>query len=438
MSWGSITVGMIQSVQVFLRAIAVASILLCHTALAVPAVVVRAFAGRAEAGAVLRRRARRVVVALGPAFVKGAQLLSTRRDVLPAGWCEALGDLHDRVPPMSVRAARKVLHSAYRGEPPVAVDWDTVRSGSIACVYRGRLNGRPVALKVRRPRVRRLIEQDFAIMRVGAAVLQRLPWFRGLPAVAVLRQIGDAVARQADFDAEAGSLAELRALLADIDYLHIPRPLTECSAEGVLVMEYVDGLAPLATDDTPAAQRAELARRVLFCVYRMLFLDGLVHCDMHPGNLYLGRDGRIVLLDAGFVVRLRPRVRRLFAEFFMHMARGDGAHCAEILQESAEGVAEWADVAAFRKGTAALIEESSGRTAREFSLVRFATRLFDLQRTHGLFAAPEFIFPLLALLVLEGRINELDEEVDFQAESIPVLTKAVMSGLLMTSPREPA
>ncbi|WP_177320212.1 ABC1 kinase family protein [Lentzea waywayandensis] len=429
---------MFQSVQVVLRAITVVSICLWHAAFAFPVIAVRACASRAEAGAVLRRRARRLVVALGPAFVKGAQLLSTRRDVLPAGWCEALADLHDRVPPMSFRKARKVLRSAYGGDPPFAFDWNSVRSGSIACVYRAELDGLPVAVKVRRPRVRELIEQDFAIMRAGASLMQRLPWFRGLPAVAVLRQIGAAVAAQADFDAEAGALAELRTLLADVDYLHIPRPLPSCGAEGVLVMEFVDGLAPLATETTPAARRAELARRVLFCVYRMLFLDGLVHCDMHPGNLYLGRDGRIVLLDAGFVVRLEPRVRRLFAEFFMHMARGDGPHCAEILQESAEGVAEWADVAAFRRGTIALIEESSGRAARDFSLVRFATRLFDLQRVNGLFAAPEFIFPLLALLVLEGRINELDEEVDFQAESIPVLTRAVMSGLLKTGSRERA
>ncbi|ANZ39786.1 hypothetical protein BBK82_30850 [Lentzea guizhouensis] len=411
-----------------LRAIAVLSICLWHTVLALPSIVRGDVTGRA----------RRLVVALGPAFVKGAQLLSTRRDVLPAGWCEALAELHDRVPPMPVRVARKVLRSAYGGEPPFTVDWDSVRSGSIACVYRAEHDGGAVALKVRRPRVRERIEQDFAVMRAGAAVMQRLPRLRGLPAVAVLRQIGDAVAAQADFGAEAGALAELRESLADVGYLHIPRPLPGLCAEGVLVMEFVDGLTPLDAGDVPAARRSELARRVLHCAYRMLFLDGLVHCDMHPGNLYLGRDGRIVLLDAGFVVRLEPRVRRLFAEFFMHMARGDGPHCAEILRESAEGVADWADVAAFRRGTIALIEQSSGRNARDFSLVRFATRLFDLQRVNGLFAAPEFIFPLLALLVLEGRINALDEELDFQAESIPVLTKAVMSGLLKIGPREQA
>ncbi|MFD4673323.1 ABC1 kinase family protein [Lentzea sp. NPDC058450] len=416
---------MFQSVQVVLRAIAVMSIFLWHLAFALPSILRRDYSGRA----------RRLVVALGPAFVKGAQLLSTRRDVLPAEWCESLADLHDRVPPMPLRLARRTLRQAYGGEPPFTVDWDSVRSGSIACVYRATLDGRAVAVKVRRPRVRQLIQRDFAIMRAGASVMSRLPWFRGLPAVAVLRQIGDAVAAQADFEAEAEALAELRSLLADVGYLHIPEPVPELGADGVLVMEFVDGLVPLVAAETPAERRSELARRVLFCVYRMLFLDGLVHCDMHPGNLYLGRDGRIVLLDAGFVVRLEPRVRRLFAEFFMHMARGDGPHCAEILQESAEGIAEWADVAAFRRGTIALIEESSGRNARDFSLVRFATRLFDLQRVNGLFAAPEFIFPLLALLVLEGRINELDEEVDFQAESIPVLTKAVMSGLLNNGSR---
>lgn len=401
---------------------------------AVPAVLAAALAarrGRAAVGAVLGPRVSRLAVALGPSFVKGAQLLSTRRDVLPAAWCTALAELHDQVPPLRERTARAALRRAYRGDPPVVVDWTTVRSGSIACVYRGTVDGRAVAVKIRRPGVRRVIELDFAIMRAGAAILQLLPWFRRLPAVTVLRQVGDAVAQQADFAAEQESLAALRDLLSDVDYLSIPAPLPDQCAEGVLVMEFVDGLEPLTPDSVTGRQRGELVRRVLFCTYRMLFLHGLVHCDMHPGNLYLCPDGRIVLLDAGFVVRLRPRIRRLFAEFFMHMARGNGWYCAEIVRESAAGVAAGADVAAFRIGIIALVDESSGRPAREFSLVRFATHLFDLQRRHGLFAAPEFIFPLLALLVLEGRINDLDEEVDFQAEAMPVLTKAVMSGLLL-------
>ncbi|MGQ0838105.1 ABC1 kinase family protein [Actinokineospora sp.] len=388
--------------------------------------------GRAASAAVLRRRARKLVVALGPAFVKGAQLLSTRRDVLPGPWCAALGLLHDQVPPMSSRAARAAVRKAYGRYPPLRVDWTAVASGSIACVYRATLpHGRVVAVKIRRRGVRRVIELDFALARGFARLLQRLPGFRGFPAVTVLDQIGAAVRRQADFTVEFESLRALGDTLRDLTFLHIPAPIDSACADGVLVMEFVDGLESLDPAALTPAQRADLVRKVLRCVYRMLFLDGLVHCDMHPGNLYLGRDGRIVLLDAGFVVRLPPTVRRLFAEFFLNLAQGNGPHCADVVRRSAREVSPNADLAGFRAGLIELVERSTGRSAAEFSLVRFAGSLFGLQRRHGLFAAPEFVFPLLALLVIEGRINDFDASVDFQAEAIPVLADAVLSGVLL-------
>jgi ubiquinone biosynthesis protein len=256
--------------------------------------------------------------------------------------------------------------------------------------------------------------------------MQLLPGGRRLPAVAMMTQIGAAVAQQADFALEREALHALRANLADIDYLRIPEPVDSLCRPDVLVMEYIPNLRRLAAED----ETPELAERVLHCVYRMLFLDGLVHCDMHPGNLYLLPEGQIVLLDAGFVVRLTPKVQGLFAEFFLAMAHGDGNRATDVVVRSAAQIAQDADLTSFRAGMVELISDTSGKQSAEFSLVRFAVRLFDLQRRHGLFVAPEFVFPLLALLVLEGRIKELDSEADFQYTAMPVLAKALEAGHL--------
>ncbi|KZM73256.1 hypothetical protein AWN90_31795 [Nocardia terpenica] len=415
--------------RTFLRALVVLALVSGHLLVTGPALLVAAFGGRERMAATLRGRARRLLVGLGASYIKGAQLLSTRRDVLSENWCDALAELHDQVPPMPARTARRILRVAYpAGEISAErVDWGSVASGSIACVYRADLpDGSSVAIKIRRPGVQARIQDDFALMRAGARLMQHLPPLRRLPAVAMVTQIGEAVARQADFELERDALHALRNNLADVDYLRIPEPVDALCRPGVLAMEFMSGLHRLtAEEETP-----ELAERVLTCVYRMLFLDGLVHCDMHPGNLYLLPDGRIVLLDAGFVVRLRPNVRGLFAEFFLAMTHGDGERAAAVVFRSAAEVAADADLDAFRAEMVELIADSSRKQSGEFSLVAFAARLFDLQRRHGLFVTPEFVFPLLALLVLEGRIKELDSEADFQFTAMPVLAKALQAGYL--------
>jgi ubiquinone biosynthesis protein len=401
-----------------------------------PVVVAAATRGKAGVRAAAITELQRLTIALGPSFIKAAQLLSTRRDVLPGPVCEALGELTDQVPAMSAGTAESVVRAAYRGRPwPFAtVDWAAAASGSIACVYRGTLlDGREVAVKVRRPGIAAPMSTDFRLLRAGAAAVERLPGFRRLPATRIVGQLGDAVLGQLDFEAEARALTLMRGNFAGQAHLRLPEPLSEASAEGVLVMEFLPGLRRMRRGDLSPETAVLAVRRILRCAYQMLFVDGLVHCDMHPGNLYLTADGGIVLLDMGFVQILSPKVRRLFAEFFLNMARGNGDYCADIIIRSAEGTAG-ADLAAFRADIVELVAGTTERKAGEFELGPFAARLFDIQRRHGVSAAPEFIFPLLSLLVLEGMINEYDADVDFQAEAKPMLIKALLTGV----PREAA
>jgi ubiquinone biosynthesis protein len=379
--------------------------------------------GRARHGA-LARRLGRVIVHLGPTFVKGGQLLSTRSDILPPSWCGALGRLHDRVGAMPLPGARRTLERAYPQWPFEYFDWTPVASGSIACVYRARLpGGRDVAVKVRRPGIARQMHADFRLLGGGARLVQAVPGLRKVPMRPMMDQIARAVLRQLDLVHEAETLQRLRENLDGL--IRVPRPLPEVSGDGVLVMEFVEGLARFGPGEFTAGQRRAIVRRVLHGIYRMLFLDGLVHCDMHPGNLYLTRSCDVVLLDAGFVVRLAPRVRRLFAEFFLNMAIGRGDVCAEIVLRSADHVPAGADLDAFRRGIEDLVRANHRRIAGQFRLGPFATRLFDLQRRSGIAAAPEFVFPLLSLLVLEGMVNDFDVKVDFQAEAVPTLLRAL-------------
>ncbi|HEV2639934.1 MAG TPA: AarF/UbiB family protein [Actinocrinis sp.] len=370
---------------------------------------------------------------LGPFYIKAGQLLSTRHDLIPPALCGALGRLTDQVPPPSRAEIEQVVRRAY-GEPDqwpfASVDWAPLASGSIATVHRAVLrDGRTAAVKVRRPGIARTMDMDLRLAAAGARMAQKLPSQRQAPAEAMVKQVGAAIMHQLDFAAERASLHTLRRNLRTLPAVRLPEPYDELSTGETIVMEFLADLKQFRPEELGLDVRKSIVRTILNAVFRMLFLDGLVHCDLHPGNLYLTEQSDIVILDAGFVVQLSEPVRRQFAEFFMNMAQGRGPRCAQIVIESAAVVPAEFDRAGFDAGVDKLVGETSGALAGEFSLLEFAPRLFRLQQDFGLYAAAEFAFPLLSLLVLEGMIKAFDADVDFQAEAMPVLYQALTASV---------
>jgi ubiquinone biosynthesis protein len=405
-----------------------------HLAVAAPAALVgtaavRVRRGRAAAGRYLARYATRSVVRLGPTFVKAGQVLATRRDVLPAVLCDELSTLHDSMPSLATGAARAALVRAYgAGVDDVFqhIDPEPIASGSIACVYRAVLSsGAEVAVKLRRPGIAARMAADLALVRHGAGLLARLKMFRGVPVRELTDQLCDSVLGQLDFERESAGLDLLRTNLSGVPRVRVPALLRAVSRDTSIVMEYLPDLRVDTAAGCPVVLRRAFAAAAMTVIYQMLFVDGFVHCDLHPGNLYFTRSGEVVVLDAGFSVQLTDRIRRAFADFFLNMSIGRGRRCAQVVIDSSLGLSESADVESFTAGLADLVRRSSGAAARDFSLMAFATELFDLQRTYGVCAAPEFVFPLLALLVIEGTIRDLDPDIDFQAVARPVLTRAV-------------
>lgn len=383
---------------------------------------------RAEGGRGLRDGDRwvRMLTRLGPSYIKIGQLLSTRRDLLPEEVTTPLARLTDSSAPPRRRRVERVVRRAYRDRPwPFKeFEWQPLACGSIATVHEAvTLDGRRVAVKVRRPGIESVMRKDFTLTASAMSALSMLPRLRKMPFKLMHAQVGGAILRQLDFVAEAESLSALRTNLDSFDEVRIPAPLPELCTEETVVMEFIGDLTRFEPGDLDAATRRAVVRGVLAAIYEMLFVDGVVHCDLHPGNLYIERDADLVMLDAGFVIRLPDPVRRSFADFFINMAMGDGWMCAQIVIESAADIAADCDLESFRAGLEELVSDASGAKSGEFDLAQFAGRLFDLQRRFGLFPAPEFAFPLLSLLVIEGMIKGFDSDVDFQAEAIPILRR---------------
>lgn len=413
-----------------LRVLAIAALSCAYLLPALAAAAGLAVArGRAAAERHLARRGVALLERLGPAFVKGGQILGTRRDVLPAAVCDALSALHDAVappPPERARAALRAVYGPALDAVFAEVEPFPAASGSVACVHRARLaDGRVVAVKLQRPEAPARMAADLALAEGLGGLAARVPALRGTPVREVLAHLCAAVRGQLDFEREAESLRRLRENLSVVPRVWVPRLEAGASRPRAVVMEWIPGLDPETARRAAPAARRRYAASTLAAVYHMLFVDGFVHCDLHPGNLYFTASGQVVVLDAGFSVRLSERMRRLFAEFFLNMALGRGRRCAEIVVQSADRVRPGADVEAFTGRMADLVHRSAGLSARDFSLIAFAAEMFELQRRFGLHASTELVFPLLSLLVIEGTVRELDPDVDFQAAARPLLTQGV-------------
>jgi ubiquinone biosynthesis protein len=373
--------------------------------------------GRAAASRHLYRSLARLLQRLGPTFVKFGQIMSSRRDALPPALCEELSVLHDSVTPMNEKQIRRALASAYGAGDNAMFRPERlmlVASGSVASVFYARWrDGGAVAVKLQRPGIARLMLADLRLMEMMVRLAERLPKCQGMPIGDLTAYVSQAILGQLDFVREAANLSRIRRSLSTIPHLVIPAVVGEVSVPGCLVMEFIPGLDARNAELHSGATRRRLAMTALAAVRQMIFVDGFVHCDLHPGNLYVTRDGNIVVLDAGFSVQLPDRVRRLIGEFFMELSRGNGRRCAEIIIESAVRVQPATELEKFIAAVSALVHDHAGPGAEPFAMMDFGNALFDLQREYGLYAESDFVFPLMSLAVIESTVRALCRDLDF-------------------------
>lgn len=262
-----------------------------------------------------RKRAEGIVrdiASLGPTFVKLAQVFAARADLIGEPYISVLGTLHDQVPAVPVAEIEREIVTAY-GKTPEAIferfDRVPVAAASLGQVHRALYKGRDVAVKVLRPGVERLVDQD---LRIARRIMRwvALQWpnahVRGVQAV--IEEFSDRIHEEMDFRLEAEYATEIRHNFAADDDVIVPEIVHELTRQRVLVLDFVEGgrIDRLAVSD----DEAKRITAVLIEMYvQMMLIDGLFHADPHPGNLLVTADGKLVLLDFGMVVRVAPETR---------------------------------------------------------------------------------------------------------------------------------
>ena len=374
---------------------------------------------------------------LGPSYVKFGQFLATRPDIVGVEVARDLESLQDRMAPFPQEEAVRVVEEAW-GRPIGAIFEsfsEPIAAASIAQVHRAVLRSpdgiRTLAVKIVRPGVRDRFARDLQAMRYAARVAERhLPEARRLRPTEIVETLARSVAVEIDLRLEAAALSELAEnTAADADF-RVPKPDWEFTARDVLVSEWIDAVALHRLDAIDAAghDRRALARTVIQSFLRQAIRDGFFHADMHPGNLMVDPEGRLVAVDTGIMGRLGLKERRFLAEILLGFIRRDYRRVASVHFEAGY-VPLRHSVEDFAQAIRAIGEPIHNRRADEISMARLLTLLFEITSLFDMATRTELVMLQKTMVVVEGVARALDPKLDIWAASEPVVGEWIARNL---------
>jgi len=368
----------------------------------------------------------RMLERLGATYVKFGQILSTRPDLLPPGIIAGLSRLQDAVPPgpFSAVEATLVEDLGELRDRFVELDREPIAAASVAQVHRGRLDtGELVAVKVQRPQARAQIERDLVLLELGARLLHFVPMLRPLSLPGTVERFATAMHGQLDFRLEAENNLRFAAIFRDKEGVEVPGLFGDLCSERVLTMELVDGVRATEPEKV-GAHRAELARRGTEAVLEMVFVDGFVHADLHPGNILLTADGRFVMIDLGLVAEIPDEMVKPWCLTFMALAQRNGEELARLFYVYAPTV-ESVDYAAFCRDIVAFFDGFYGKALGEVEVSAIVGGAMAILRRHRVQIDPVYTVVNIAVLVAEGLGKQLDPSIDLVEMAFPYLVRAI-------------
>lgn len=364
----------------------------------------------------------RALERLGATFVKFGQILATRPDLLPEGVTSALARLQDAVPAAPFEEVERVL-DAELGERRArftAIEREPVAAASVAQVHRATLDdGAVVAIKVQRESAPWQIERDLSLMALGARLASLLPGVRYMSLPGAVDHFARALRAQLDFRLEAENNRRLARNFATDPRIRVPALRDDLCTARVLTMQFVEGVKPTDVED----DRPALARAGFGCIAQMVFLDGFVHADLHPGNVMFTRSGHIFLIDLGLVAEIPEPLRKPWCDTFVALAAGDGRRAAELFYVYAPTV-DGTDFAAFAREVTEHFDKFKDRPLHEIEITQAVGGAMAILRKHRVQVDPSFTVVHLAMLVAEGLGKQLDPSFDVFSCAGPYLLEA--------------
>lgn len=382
---------------------------------------------RAGSNASRGERIRLSLEELGPIFIKLGQALSTRKDLLPHDISLELAKLQDDCPPFdethSLQLIEKGLNQSV-GEAFATFNPVPMASASIAQVHEATLHsGTEVVVKVVRPDIKPVIEQDVSIMFSLAKLLEAaVKIARRLHPVEVVAEFEKTILDELDMIREAANAGQLKRNFEGSELLYVPEVYWSHTSESVMTMERIRGIRISETEKLIEAgiDLTDLSAKGVIIFFTQVFKHNFFHADMHPGNIFVLPDGRYAAIDFGIMGTLTPEDQRYLAENFLAFFNRDYLRVSELHIES-EWVPSNTRVNELESAIRSVCEPIWDRPLKDISFGLVLMRLFQTARRFGMEVQPQLVLLQKTLLNIEGLGRQLDDELDLWDTAKPFL-----------------
>lgn len=378
---------------------------------------------------------RRSLEELGPIFIKFGQALSTRPDILPEDIAKELSKLQDKVPPFASEKAMAILEQTYGKSPyELFAEFDplALASASMAQVHTATLKtGEQVVVKILRPNMKRVIEQDLNIMHTLAKFAERYwPESRRLKPKEIVKEFEHTLLDELDLLREAANAAQLRRNFQNSPLLYIPEIYWDYCREQVLVMERIHGIpvSDIARLKEHGIELKTLAERGVEIFFTQVFRDCFFHADMHPGNIFVSpqhpKSPQYICIDFGIIGTLNDNDKRYLADNLLAFFNRDYRRVAQLHVESG-WVANNTRIEDFESAIRTVCEPIFEKPLREISFAQVVIKLFQVARRFHMEVQPQLILLQKTLMAIEGLGRQLYPDLDLWATAKPFLEKWV-------------
>ena len=377
--------------------------------------------------------------ALGPTFIKLGQLLSTRGDLLPEPYLEALARLQDQIEPFPYEEVERIVSSELGGRiSKLFIDFNTepAAAASLAQVHRATMrDGRAVVVKVQRPNIREQIVEDLeALAQVAEFVDAHTEIGKRYEFTNMLADLRSSLLHELDFQREAGNLHKLRKSLREFENLVIPEPVDDYTTSRVITMDYIPGKK--ITDVSPLRlmelDTRELAEEIFRAYLKQLLVDGFFHADPHPGNVFITDDDRIGLLDLGMVAHIAGNFRENLLRLLLAISEGRGDEAADVSIKMGEPKPNF-DKHDFEHRTAQLVAQHEDAALEQ---IHAGKVVLEIQRNAAdcwFRLPPEFTMISKAMMNLDRVVYVLDPTFDPNAvirhEATNIMVRQVVQSI---------
>lgn len=356
--------------------------------------------------------------ALGPTYVKLGQVLSSRPDLVPRRFLEALARLQNQVKPFPFEDVERIVQEELGVR--ISKAFDTFEPAPIAAASLGQVHaatlrdGREVVVKVQRPGIVAQVADDFEVLAQIAAFLDRhTDAGRRHRFGEVLEEFRLTIQQELDYRREARNLEAIAGNLRDFDRITVPRPVTDYCTARVLTMDYVSGvkidrIGPIARLEMDGAALAEQFFRAYL---KQVLVDGLFHADPHPGNVFLTHDGRIALLDLGMVGRTSPGMQDVLVKLLLAVSEGRSESAADLIIQASQ-VDPGFDRAAFTRRVGQVIQEQLGVALEQINVGRTLLDVVGVASESGIHVPSQLTLLAKTLLQLDEVGKILDPTFD--------------------------